>query len=140
MMELVFVIVVIGILAAIALPKLWVTRDDAAVAKLRTDVASIRSSIANKYGKNVLEGNDSCPNLEDTAKDPSDDFVFEGILTYPIKQNTGSVKWSHSGTEYNVSVAGKKLVFNYLNTSSNNCKFECNTTWSTNNNCDLIGE
>jgi general secretion pathway protein G len=140
MMELVFVIVVIGILAAVALPKLWVTRDDAAIAKLRSDVATIRSSISNKYGKNVMEGNDSCPNLEDSSKDSSDDYVFEGVLTYPIKKNSGSVKWNHNGNEYNVTVAGKTLVFNYLNNTADNCKFECNKTWSANNNCDLIGE
>jgi general secretion pathway protein G len=140
MMELIFVIVVIGILASIALPKLWVTRDDAAIAKLRSDVASIRSSISTKYGKNVMSGIDQCPSLEDTTKDPSDNYVFEGVMTYPIKKNEGSVKWTHSGNEYNATVNGKTLVFDYLNNTTDNCKFECNTTWSTNNNCNLIGE
>jgi len=38
MVELVFVIVVIGILASIAVPKLAATRDDAVIAKARTTV------------------------------------------------------------------------------------------------------
>jgi prepilin-type N-terminal cleavage/methylation domain-containing protein len=39
MIELIFVIVIIGILAAIAIPKLMVTRDDAEIAKAVTDLA-----------------------------------------------------------------------------------------------------
>ena len=88
MLELVFVIVVLGILASIALPKLWVTRDDAVVVKVRSDVSTIRSSISTKYGKNIMEGRDECPSLE---KDSSDNQLFEGVLTYPIKRNSGAV-------------------------------------------------
>jgi prepilin-type N-terminal cleavage/methylation domain-containing protein len=39
MIELIFVIVIIGILAAIAIPKLMATRDDAEIAKAVTDLA-----------------------------------------------------------------------------------------------------
>ena len=46
MIELVFVIVILGILAGVALPKLSVTRDDATTAKMRADVSSIRSGLA----------------------------------------------------------------------------------------------
>ena len=49
MLELVFVIVVIGILAGIAVPRLFVTRDDAVLVKARSDIASIRSGIINKH-------------------------------------------------------------------------------------------
>lgn len=56
MVELVFVIVVIGILAAIAVPKLAVTRDDAVVVKTRTTVASVRSSLATERQKRILRG------------------------------------------------------------------------------------
>ncbi|WP_456480439.1 type II secretion system protein [Nautilia sp.] len=131
MMELVFVIVIIGILSAIALPKLWVTRDDAAVAKLRADVSSIRSSISNKYGKNILSGSDSCPPLE---SDPNNNKLFDGILTYPITKNTGAVKWDGNGTDYNATVTNTIVKFHYYNNSTDNCKFGCE------DNCDLIGE
>ena len=46
MIELVFVIVVIGILSAIAIPKFAATRDDAIITKARTTVASVRSALA----------------------------------------------------------------------------------------------
>ncbi|MBU1990199.1 type II secretion system GspH family protein, partial [bacterium] len=44
MIELVFVIVVLGILAAIAIPKFATTRTDAIIAKGRADISSIRSA------------------------------------------------------------------------------------------------
>jgi prepilin-type N-terminal cleavage/methylation domain-containing protein len=45
MIELIFVIVIIGILAAIAIPKLNATRSDAQIAALSQDVQSIVSEI-----------------------------------------------------------------------------------------------
>ena len=56
MVELVFVIVVIGILAAIAVPKFAATRDDAQVSKARAEVAALRSAISTKRQKEILRG------------------------------------------------------------------------------------
>lgn len=46
MIELVFVIVILGILAAVAIPKLTATRDDAIISKLANGVAAGASDIA----------------------------------------------------------------------------------------------
>lgn len=48
LIELVFVIVVLGILAAIAVPKFSATRDDAIEAKVKEQVNAIRTAIANE--------------------------------------------------------------------------------------------
>ena len=56
MIELVFVIVIIGILAAVAIPRLSATRDDAIIIKARTTVASIRSALAMERQKRILRG------------------------------------------------------------------------------------
>ncbi len=56
MIELVFVIVVIGILAAIAIPKLAATRDDALITRGLTTLASVRSAIATERQKMILRG------------------------------------------------------------------------------------
>ncbi len=56
MIELVFVIVVIGILATIAMPKLSATRDDAALAKAKNTVASVRSAISQEAQRRQLAG------------------------------------------------------------------------------------
>lgn len=57
MVELVFVIVIIGILSAVAIPKLAATRDDAIISKARTTVAALRSAIATERQKSILRGN-----------------------------------------------------------------------------------
>jgi len=57
MIELVMVITIIGILAAIAVPKFAVTRDDAVISKAKNTVAALRSALAMKRQKNILEGN-----------------------------------------------------------------------------------
>lgn len=49
MIELIFVIVILGILAAVAVPKLNATRDDATVAKSAGEVAQAVSDIGSYY-------------------------------------------------------------------------------------------
>jgi type II secretory pathway pseudopilin PulG len=49
MIELIFVIVIIGILAAVAIPKLAATRDDAVDAKVRKNVATCLSDYVSSY-------------------------------------------------------------------------------------------
>jgi len=56
MIELVFVIVVIGILSAIAIPKFAVTRNDAIITRGRSTVASLRSALSTLRQKNILKG------------------------------------------------------------------------------------
>ena len=48
MIELVFVIVVLGILAAVAIPKFSATRDDAIEARVKEQINAIRTSIENE--------------------------------------------------------------------------------------------
>ena len=45
MIELIFVIVILGILAAVAIPKLAATRSDAQVSKLATNIATAQSEV-----------------------------------------------------------------------------------------------
>ncbi len=49
MIELIFVIVIIGILAAVAIPKLAATRDDAVDARVRSNVATCLSDVVSAY-------------------------------------------------------------------------------------------
>lgn len=49
MIELIFVIVILGILAAVAIPKLAATRDDAKIAALATNVNQVTSDLAARY-------------------------------------------------------------------------------------------
>ena len=49
MIELIFVIVILGILAAVAIPKLAATRDDAKISKISTNVATVISDVGAHY-------------------------------------------------------------------------------------------
>jgi general secretion pathway protein G len=49
MIELIFVIVILGILAAVAIPKLAATRTDAQIAKMATNAATVVSDMGSYY-------------------------------------------------------------------------------------------
>lgn len=49
MIELIFVIVILGILAAVAIPRLAATRDDATLAAIKTDVTSAMQAVPAWY-------------------------------------------------------------------------------------------
>ncbi len=96
MIELVFVIVVIGILSAIAIPKLAVTRDDAIITKGRTTVASVRSALSTERQKRILRGNFTAITATDVGTN------FDNLLEYSVKSCSGSRcgGWSTSGSTY----------------------------------------
>jgi general secretion pathway protein G len=119
MIELVFVIVVLGILASIAIPKLTATRTDAQITKGINDVSVIRSSIINTRSANLLKGNPTFPSLE---KNATDDILFEGILDYPIKRkavssNNGWTTGEKAGIDYILTIDSIAVNFEYSNTT-----------------------
>ncbi|MDP3588691.1 MAG: prepilin-type N-terminal cleavage/methylation domain-containing protein [Sulfuricurvum sp.] len=71
MIELIFVIVILGILAAVAIPKLAATRDDAKASKAANDLATYIADVGSYYtakgalditsnATNVVLANDGC--------------------------------------------------------------------------------
>jgi general secretion pathway protein G len=138
MVELVFVIVVIGILSAIAVPKFAATRDDAVVSKAKTVVASVRNAMATEKQKRVLRGNfNAISSLHDAGNAFS---VFDGgsdrVLEYsvPTCATRGATKgcWKVlAGPKYQYVMPTSGTVdFNI----SNN-RFDCNTG---DTNCKLL--
>ncbi len=107
MLELVFVIVILGILAGIAAPKLFATRDDAVIAKARADLASIKSGIANAYNANMLTGNFTYPVLSGSSG-----LLFDNVLGDGIKENSEQ-GWSGSGNTYSFNFKGVSTTFTY---------------------------
>lgn len=108
LLELVFAIVVIGILSAIAIPKLAASRDDAKIAKARTTLAAVRSALGAEKQKRILRGNfDQITSLGDSTH-PFNTFSDTGheVLTYPEKACAGSEKgcWKQSSSDTYVYV------------------------------------
>ncbi|SFV53474.1 Type II secretion envelope pseudopilin protein (PulG,guides folded protein to PulD in outer membrane) [hydrothermal vent metagenome] len=127
MVELIFVIVILGILAAVAIPKMGSSKSHAEIAKGRSDVASIRSSILNERQTQLIKGiNSFIPKLSD-----NDDLLFMGdgngrtLLTYGIASGTSDGKWSKDKDNENVyyfHTNGKSIKFTY---DKNKGTFSC---------------
>ena len=112
MIELVFVIVILGILAGIGIPKLLISRDDATLAKIRTEVASIRGAISNTYNENLMLGNPSYPtNLDSGSK------LFGAVLSSGVGK-----EWSGGTPTYTLKVGSEQTTFTY---HSGNGTFTC---------------
>lgn len=128
MIELVFVIVVLGILASVAIPRLAATRGDAQITKGRSDISAIRSGIALQRSRMMLEGNNSFPaNLDgiDANYGNSDQRLFNfsdgnasNILEYPIFSANRDGGWLKTGVNaYSFTVGGIPTAFTYTNTN-----------------------
>ena len=63
LIELVIVIVILGILAAVAIPKYEDMQEQARSATLKGQLGSIRSAVAIQYGRNALNGSATFPVL-----------------------------------------------------------------------------
>ena len=78
MIELIFVIVIIGILAAVAIPRLAATRDDAKVSKMAHAIATAKSEISSA----IIATNDIPQNETDIKKQSN--TITEGIASGDI--------------------------------------------------------
>lgn len=125
MIELVFVIVIIGILSAVAIPRISGSVEDANIATGISTVSTIRSAIATERQNNLIKGVVAYPTiLDDATKDVSGEALFDGnatidILQYPVYSGTDSGDWiktSDNGAaityKYYIGSA-KTVVFTY---------------------------
>ena len=95
MVELVFVIVILGILAAVAIPRLAATRADAEITKGISDVSSIRSGIVTERQSRLITGDNTFIANGAGANQMDEGGLFGGVLTYPIANNAGrNGNWS----------------------------------------------
>jgi len=101
LLELIFVIVVLGILASVAIPKLMTTTNSAKVSSLKQDIRTVTSSVQSYYITNgsmdkisdavmlnsslwtindkkieYFDGNRSCVNIEITTSGTTDSLVL----------------------------------------------------------------
>ena len=138
MIELIFAIVIIGILAAIAVPKLMVTRDDAIYVKGKSQLSSIKSGITMQKSKNMLRGITNSGSYYPTKLDnyyPTEQqylFYFgdgnsSNILESPIypKKSQG-YWWESNSTTYHYFVSDDKNVTFTYNPQTGS--FDCDHT------------
>ena len=117
MIELVFVIVVLGILASIAVPKFAATRTDAQITKGRADISSIRSSIVTERQSRLIKGDHNWI----TELSHNDNKLFDGngtstLLLYGISPGTTDGHWSvrdNNYSKYIYKVGGQDCNLTY---------------------------
>ncbi|MDD2791306.1 MAG: type II secretion system protein [Sulfurimonas sp.] len=97
MIELIFVIVILGILAAVAIPKLAATRNDATAATMATSAATC---VNDEGGKYMMDGNFTSGtfNTSNTNLSPA---CLDAITCYTIAPNDANGSLTITG-----SVAG----------------------------------
>lgn len=131
MIEMIFVIVILGILAAVAIPRLATTRTDAEITRARADIASIRSAIVNERQTQLIRGNSSyMPRLSTGV---AGDNLFTGsdanrtLLMYGIDADEWQNTATNAGTSdtYTITINGVTVTFTY---SVANGTFTCDTT------------
>ena len=153
MIELVFVIVVIGILTGIAMPKFAATRDDATITKAKTTLSSIRSAITQEAQRRQMAG-DYTPifslSLTHNSYNRTIFDYFDNnntgprVLEYPIKScddsnSVGCWKMSRKGSanqkEQYRYVFPQAVKSGYVNYELQSNRFVC---IDTNDKCDIL--
>jgi len=126
MIELVFVIVVLGILAAVAIPKFAATRTDAQISKARADISSIRSAIVTERQSRLIKGDSAWISQ---LHGLNAGYYFDGVdvnhtlLTYGIKAEDKDGGWHGQGTSgtsftYKYKLGGADNTFAYNPTAA----------------------
>ena len=84
MVELIFAIIIIGILSAVAVPKFSKTSEVAYVASAKSEIASARTALATLRQKNILKGETAELTIADVGAN------FTNLLQFPVKSCSGS--------------------------------------------------
>ena len=137
MIELIFVIVVLGILAAVAVPRLAATRTDAEISKGIADISSIRSAIITERQSRLITGDNKYIKVGATAnaKELDSGALFGGVLTYGLKDSASSGHWTNTGgysdentTTYDYQIGSTTVGFTYTRGTG---IFDCTTQTDT---------
>lgn len=134
MIELIFVIIILGILATVAIPKFAGVSEQAIISNGHSDVMAIRTALSTDRQKRLMQGTSTYSTHLDaltSATSAQGDKLFDGngtskILSYPIIAKSGSGGWMKAADNnytYNVSDTLVTLIYN-----SSTGTFDCNTT------------
>ena len=122
LVELIFIIVILGILASIALPKIGPALESGYLSKAKSTVTAIRGGLQLYKTKHILLG--QSPYLQTLDSDTN--HLFDQVLPEAIPSSTDIGGWSKENDSYVFHIKeGKKIVFDYDPTKGS---FTCNRT------------
>ncbi|MBL0708358.1 MAG: prepilin-type N-terminal cleavage/methylation domain-containing protein [Sulfurimonas sp.] len=141
MIELIFVIVILGILSAVALPKFVGTKNQADISSGRADVSVIRSAIVSERQTQLVKGINSY--ISTLSDNNTTLFTGDGnvtnprkLLMYGIKAGTNFGDWAVTNADKTTySYTTSDGVNSFVYTPANG-KFVC----STGENCSALTE
>ena len=96
MIELIFVIVILGILASVAIPKLAATRDDAKVSKSLNELATLKSDMSayytshGTYAASAIRDETNVPLFTNNSCTTAATTIASGTTYYYCVPKTGS--------------------------------------------------
>ena len=124
MIELIFVIVIMGILAAVAIPKFGDSKNQADVAKGRSEVAAVRAGIINERQRRIIKGDSAWI----TKANLDSNGLFGGVLMYALTNQDSDGNWYTATTgngSYVYKTGGVSVTFTYTDTTG---IFTCDMT------------
>jgi len=162
LIELIFVIVIIGLLASVAVPKFNQTKANASAVSAKSIVSSVRTAIATKHGEWIINDDLNSDDgytpqgypirLDDAKANTAGENLFVGNTTLPILKNPVKsclynncwFKYKADDSENNISYYAYKFTDEdniTLDYNGSNGKFTCNNDGSkTEKECESIIE
>ena len=160
LIELIFVIVIIGLLASVAVPKFMQTKASASSSSAKSVVSSIRTAIETKHGEWMINDDLGTADgytpqgypqkLDNAAANSAGEDLFVGTSTLPILKNPVKscldndcwFKYKADDTDSNISYYEYKFTkdsYITLDYNGSNGKFECNNDGSiSKSDCESI--
>lgn len=120
MIELIYVIVIIGILSAVAIPKFTETAKLAHTAKAKSELMSVMSAIAAERQKRILRADFDPIEALGSGSYAFSNFTNgnqDAVVQFPV-ENCGSGDtgcWTRSGTSY---------IYTFVDSADGNAKFK----------------
>lgn len=106
LIELIVVIVILGILAAVAVPKFVDIQDDAKEAALKGAYGSVKSAMALVHSKALIDGKQNSATETVAVEGATIDIVYG----YPAASATGIMAAAGLTDDFDIAVAGSPVV------------------------------
>jgi general secretion pathway protein G len=122
-LELIFIVVIMGILATVSIPKLLNTKDNASIIRVQNDLNVIQNGLKEYQTKHILQNDDGV--LDSLDKD--DISLFSNILETPFVASDDINCWtkiSNIKYRYNLS-SNQNIEFIY---DKDDFSFSCDKT------------